>query len=374
MAWGPTLTPEQEALLSSQVDETIPSQLTDLNQSRAALVDDIIPELEELKDLHKTFYDWFNDDVGVHYDAEKAAYYGDSISNPVVESDFTDAIDREDNSRFFPDGRKEFTPKYLDELKGITDSHTDDNESCLHPIADALADSLNNGLNGTGNTTTTGAISYAASIDIPVVSITGFVVGADLYVLDTGGLKRMIGRITQTLTTPFRLRVTVTAWCADGSIASGSAVSDTSTNKDTLLRETRDRLVGHIQAQKDALDLNEDNISYVGVAADITTASAAAAQTISDYNSSWTYSALLGYLDARLAFMTGTRLAQIILAVDTADDGIYDRRYDWINYLLNRKMGSWELLARHENSVSYLDEDIDLYTEQGGDLEEWRSG
>ncbi len=72
--------------------------------------------------------------------------------------------------------------------------------------------------------------------------------------------------------------------------------------------------------------------------------------------------------------MTGTRLAQINQAVATATVGIYDRRYNWINYLINRKIGSWEKLARNESTISYLNEDIASNTDQKDDLEEWRSG
>lgn len=373
MTWGPTLNPTEEALLDAQADEVLPERVAGLTTSREYIVDELIPEAEAVRDLHRTFYDWFNG-IADNYDLELGAYDGGSISSPVVDADLTDAVDRQTGSRLFPDGRLEYEPDYIDELKGITDAQTPDNESCLHPVAVSLAASLDAGTSGTGNDTTTLDVGYGGSVEFRIAGSSGnFSLGNVVYVLDPFGFARCVGVITNLQAFPDRVTITVYAWCG-GNILTGASISERTTEKDAGLLETRNRLVARISTQETVLDNNNDDISYVGVAADITAASASAAQTISDYNSAWSYSQLLTYLSSRGSFMTGTRLGQITQAVDTATVGIYARRYDWLNYLINRKIGSWENLARLESTVVLLDEDIVSLTDQGDDLEEWRSG
>lgn len=374
MTWGPTLTPTQEELLDSQVDVIIPRRIIGLTRSRNTLINDIIPDLTNLKDLHKVFYDWF-DAVAVAYEDEFKHYSGDYILSPITDTDLTDAVNRVTGSRYFPDGWIEFAPEFIDEAKGIDDVWTELNEACMHEIAAALAVSLDAGLNGTASSTTTGAINNTGSIVVPVTAGTGtnFTVGKDCYVLDPGGFDRVVGRITAKAAND--ITITRQAWCgADNTIASGATVSDAPTPKDTVLKDSIDKLETYIANQKTALQSNDDDISYSGVQTDIATAITNATDTINNYDSSWTYAQLVTFLSNRKTFMTGTRLGQITQALDTASDGIYDRRYDWINYLINRKIGSWERLVRHEDTIGYLNEDITLYGGIENSLEEWRSG
>ena len=162
-------------------------------------------------------------------------------------------------------------------------------------------------------------------------------------------------------------------WSGIAPIASGSFISNVQSTKNTLLLEMRDKLVSLLESQRDALDANDDDISYSGVENDIQTAYNEAVQAIADYNSSWSYAQFATYIYGRLGF-TATRKTQVESARKTASDGIYDRRYSWLDMLVNRKSGSWEKLESGTRSLDLLDYDISKAEDQKAAMEEWRDG
>lgn len=369
---GPNLTPAQVTTLNQQVDFDIPGAIQTYEDGKAA-VQDQITNLTELVNLHEAFWYWYHDDVASKYEMELKWMDGHFIVEPVTDVDLTDARNFKPDSRLYPADYAELNPKYIDQLKGITDEGPADRirdvENCLHPVAYELAKALRDGQSGSGSAVTGAAITPATTSI--VVATGGFAIGSRAVITASGGGLAVFRVDGVTGTGPWTLNGAMVGFCAtNDTIGIGAGIADSIAGQTAGLATALARLVSALNNQKSALDSNKDDISYSGVDVDIATASDQITITTSVYASYATFAELATAMEARATFLS-TRVSQIAVAVDTADDGIYDRRYRWLGNLVNRNRGSYTMLDGATASISFFDTNIEYLEGQKADLEEW---
>jgi len=369
---GPDLTPAQVTTLNQQVDTDIPGAIQTYEDGKVAVQDQIL-NLTELVSLHEAFWGWYHDDVASKYETELKWIDGHFIVEPVTDADLVDARDFKPDSRLYPAGYTKLNPKYIDQLKGITDEDPGDTlkhvEGCLHPVCYEIAKALRDGQSGSGSSVT-GNVVGPGTTSITVAG-SGFAPGARAVITTITG-KYAVFRIDSVGGTgPYTLNGAMVAFCAaNDQIGAGAGIIDTVAGQTANLAATLGLLTTALNNQKAALDSNKDDISYAGVDSDIATASAQIVTTTGVYTSYSTYAQLVTAMETRETFLS-SRMSQIAMAVDTADDGIYDRRYRWLGNLVNRSQGSYTMLDGATASISFFDTNIEYLEGQQADLEEW---
>lgn len=367
MSWGPTLTSEQQDTLDQQVDIDLPAAIQTYQVGKAQ-VEAMHAELLKIVSLHEAFWYWYHDDVASKYEDELKWIDGHFITDPVIGADLDEARQFID-CRLFPADYVELNPLYIDQLKGVTNETTPEYgcEQCHHPVAYELAQALDNGQSGTGDTTTTSDVDPSTT-NISVSSTTGFGAG-DRAVIQVGG-SIAVFRIDSVSGT---LNGAIIAFCGASPITSGATISSKQADQDSAMDSELITIITALNNQKTALQNNKDDISYTGVATDIAGATTNINTTIGNYTTWSTYSDLVGYMAARATFV-GTRVGQVSVAVDTATIGIYDRRYRWLNNLINHSTGTYILLDGAAASIDFFNASIAYLQSQIDDMEEWRSG
>jgi hypothetical protein len=358
--------------LNQQVDTDLPGAIQTYEDGKAAVQAQIV-SLAELVDLHEAWWYWYHDDVASKYEDELKWYNGHFIVEPVTDTDFDEARAFTPDCRLFPTGYVKLKPKYINQLKGITDEGPGDQlknvEDCLHPICYELALALRDGLSGAGSSLT-GNVVTPATTSITVAT-TGWGSGSMAAIYSVSG-KRAVFRVDSTSGIgPYILSGAVVAFCAaDDQIGIGAVISDSPAVQQSAMDGALTDLISALNSQKSALQGNKDDISYSGVDTDIANAITQIDNAVAVYGAYASFALLVSAMETRAAFWP-TRSSQIDQAINTATDGIYDRRYRWLNNLVNRSGGSYAQLDGAEASIDFFDANIAYLEDQKADLEEW---